>query len=83
MVFNATFNNISVISWRTILLEENQSTWRKPQVGDKLYHIIIMLYRVHLARVEFKLATPLLLVLVLLNVFNEKSLGESMDTFCW
>jgi hypothetical protein len=33
--------------------------------------------------VEFKLATPLLLVLVLLNVFNEKSLGESMDTFCW
>jgi len=22
MVFNATFNNISVISWRTILLEE-------------------------------------------------------------
>ena len=31
MVFNATFNNISVISWRSVLLvkEGNQSTRRK------------------------------------------------------
>ena len=32
MVFNATFNNISVISWWSVLLvEETRSTRRKPQ----------------------------------------------------
>ena len=36
MVFNATFNIISVISWRSVLL-----------VTDKHYHL--KLYRVHLA----------------------------------
>jgi hypothetical protein len=49
MVFNVTFNNISVISWRSVLLVEESGGpgEKQPPLTDILYNI--MLYRVHLA----------------------------------
>jgi len=49
MVFNATFNNISAISWRSVLLVEE--TTDLPQVTDKFYHI--MLYNSPWSRLDF------------------------------
>jgi hypothetical protein len=45
MVFNATFNNISVISWQSVLLVEEtggpEKTTDLSQVYDKLDHIML------------------------------------------
>jgi hypothetical protein len=45
MVFNATFNNIPVMSWRSVLLVEQTGLpgekHRPAQVTGKLYHIML------------------------------------------
>jgi hypothetical protein len=45
MLFNATFNNVSVISWQSVLLVEEtggpEKTTDLSQVTDKLYYIML------------------------------------------
>ena len=59
MVLSATFNNISVISWRSVLLVEEaeypEKTTDLSQVTDTVCHI--MLHQVHLAWSGFELTT--------------------------
>jgi hypothetical protein len=58
MVFNATFNNISVFSYIVVVSCIGGGNWRQEktfdlsQVTDKLYH---MLYQVHLAWAGFEI----------------------------
>ena len=52
MVFNTTFNDISVVSWRSVLLVEQsrvpgEKTTHLPQVTDKLLSYNVELSRPH------------------------------------
>jgi hypothetical protein len=60
MVINATFNNISFISWRSVLLvEETRGPGEnhRPVVTDKIYHIMLYI----LPWSKFELATSVVI----------------------
>ena len=77
MVFNATFNNISVISWQSVLLmEETGVCWENHQPAASRWQTlshIYMLYRVHLAWAEFELTT--------LVVIGTNSMGSCKSNY--
>ena len=56
MVFNATFNTISVISWRSFLLVKETvksgKTTHLSQVTDTFYHIILYQVRLAISRIQ-------------------------------
>ena len=60
-VFNATFNNISVISWWSVLLVEETGVFgQKPPICRRSltnFITFIMLYHVQFAQVGFELTT--------------------------
>jgi hypothetical protein len=53
MVFNTTFNNISVITWQSVLLVEETRVPPKKNT-DKLYHKMLYQYTSPLARFEIR-----------------------------
>jgi len=55
MVFNATFKNVSVISWRSVLLMDEARVPRENYRSDKLNHI--MLYQVRICLTMCRIRT--------------------------
>ena len=52
MAFNATFNNISVISWRSVSLVEETELPDTPQTTDKLSHIMYVCVHITMSEIR-------------------------------
>jgi hypothetical protein len=81
MVFNVTFNNISAISWQSVLLMEDtevpgESHWPGASHWQTVSYKIV--YRVHLAWAKFELTT--LVVIGIDSIGNCKSNYHTITT---
>jgi hypothetical protein len=78
MVFNATFNNLSVIPWRSVLLVEETSVDEKtaalPQVTETLYHIMlyIVLLQDTLSHLSYYFQSNVLIIFFISKVYGYK-----------
>ena len=83
MVLNATFNNISAISWAvSLLVEEPEYLYKTidlPQLADKLYHIEFNL--VHLAWARFELTTLVVIGTDCISSYKSNYLRDNSTVF--
>ena len=80
IAFNTTFNNISVVSWRSVLLYPEKIT-DMSQVIDNLYHT--MLYRVHLAVIGIRTNNWLLRYLKIQLPYDHDHDGPHIKYISW
>ena len=81
MVFKATFNNISVISWRSVLMVEETGENHRPATMHHLKKIYF--YRSILNIDHLQDSTILDVTLILLKLLFKKSRPVTCDLICF
>ena len=81
MVFKATFNNISVISWRSVLMVEETGENHRPAAMHHLKKIYF--YRSILNIDHLQDSTILDVTLILLKLLFKKSRPVTCDLICF
>jgi hypothetical protein len=85
MVFYATFNNISVLSWRSVLLVEETGVPgendRPTQVTDTLYQIIS--YRMHIDLARFELTMLVVMGIDCIGNYNSTTIRSRPPSPLW
>ena len=83
MVFNATFNSILAISWRSVLLVEQTGVRGKQQwpVESHWQFFHIMWYRVELMITYFIIIIIMIIIIMIIIIYNYSLLLGSIQVF--